>query len=69
MSEILYKICTKCNIRKPLTEEFFYRARPTATHKKEGSWQSHCKDCWKEINKANKFRIREHVSDQTSANK
>lgn len=52
------KLCHKCNIEKPLTEEFFYRARPTATHKKEGNWQSHCKACWKVINKLNKLRVK-----------
>lgn len=51
------KTCSKCLVPKPLTEEFFYRARPTATHKK-GGWQSHCRTCWKGINKLNKCRIK-----------
>lgn len=51
------KICPKCLIAKELTEENFYVARPREGHNKVG-WQSGCKDCWKQINKANKKRIR-----------
>lgn len=52
-----YKQCTKCWEFKPLTEEYWYKARPREGHKKEG-WQSYCRDCWKEINRANKKRIK-----------
>ena len=49
------KLCPKCGEIKPLTEEFFYKARPRKNHPKE-SWQSFCKACWKLINALNKAR-------------
>lgn len=51
------KLCPKCGDTKPLTEEFFYKARPRKNHAKE-SWQSFCKACWKGVNRANKERRR-----------
>lgn len=52
-----YKVCTRCDKSRPLTDQYWYRARPTATHKK-GGWQSYCKVCWKVINKLNKDKLR-----------
>jgi len=40
---------------KPLTEEYYYKARPRKNHKKE-SWQSFCRSCWKAVNAQNKLR-------------
>jgi len=51
------KRCNKCAVLKPATPEFFYVQRARDGHK-EG-WESHCRECWKEINKANKKRIRQ----------
>ena len=61
------KLCTKCGKEKPLNEDNFYPARPTATHKK-GGWQSHCKECWRTINRLNKSRMRTDVRNQGTEN-
>lgn len=50
------RICPKCKKKNPCTEEYFYKTRPTATHKKS-SW-SYCKVCWREINRLNKQRMK-----------
>lgn len=47
---ICVKVCKLCGDPKPLTDEHWYRARPTASHP-SGGWQSYCKACWKIINK------------------
>ncbi len=51
------KYCKKCTKKKPATSEYWYIQRARKGHK-EGL-QSNCKDCWKEINKLNKKRIRQ----------
>jgi hypothetical protein len=51
----IWKKCKKCGVKKPLTVEYWYPIRPRKGHKKAG-WQSHCKMCWIDINKANKER-------------
>lgn len=51
------KICKRCGFGKPATPEFWYVQRAREGHK-EGL-QSNCRLCWKEINKANKNRIRQ----------
>lgn len=53
MTDAETKMCGRCKEEKALSEANFYPARPTATHPK-GGWQSHCKVCWKVINKANR---------------
>lgn len=53
---MLQKICTKCGEEKELNTGNFYPARPREGHKKEG-WQSYCKTCWTDINKANKRKM------------
>lgn len=52
---MILRLCTRCNEKKEESEEYFYIARPSGPHKKSG-WQSYCKECWKEINAANKLR-------------
>lgn len=49
------KICPSCKGEKPLTETYWYKARPREGHKKEG-WQSYCRLCWPEINRRNKLK-------------
>lgn len=53
------KKCNKCNRQKPLTQDYWYRISPRKGHKNAG-WQSHCKECWKTINRLNKER-RKHT--------
>lgn len=53
------KKCNKCDIVKPLTEEYWYKISPRKGHKNAG-WQSHCRECWKTINRLNKER-RKHT--------
>lgn len=57
------KVCRKCGVIKPLTEEFFYRARPRKNHSK-GGWQSFCRLCWKQINASNKTRRKIDADNQ-----
>jgi hypothetical protein len=49
--------CNRCNLEKPLTEEFFYALKARKKHPTD-TWQSHCKECWREINKENKKKIK-----------
>jgi hypothetical protein len=49
--------CNRCEIEKPLTEEFFYVLKARKKHPTDG-WQSHCKECWQEINRENKKNIK-----------
>lgn len=51
------KLCQKCGESKPLTTEFWYVQRSRAGHNKPG-WQSHCRECWKQINRVNKTKRR-----------
>jgi hypothetical protein len=55
------KRCSRCSMVYPLTIEYFYVARPHGKHKSSG-WQSHCKNCWKSINKENKLRMKKKGS-------
>jgi Zn-finger nucleic acid-binding protein len=48
------KTCTRCGSVWPLTGEYWYVARPRGNHKSQG-WQSHCRECWKDINRLNKI--------------
>lgn len=57
MGESVQKRCNKCGEHKPLTEEFWYVHHARKGHPKD-SWQSHCRECWKLINRLNKLRIR-----------
>jgi hypothetical protein len=50
------RLCTKCGISKPQTEEFFYPFHPARYCPSEKHWQSYCKCCWVDINAANKLR-------------
>lgn len=49
------KVCTNCTHEKPLTEDYWYIARPREGHPSQG-WQSFCRQCWRDKNKANKQR-------------
>ena len=51
------KHCKRCHMLKPATAEFWYVQRAREGHK-EGL-QSNCRNCWKEINRENKKRIRQ----------
>jgi len=51
------KLCNRCGKLKPLTPEFWYVQRARDGHPTPG-WQSHCRECWREINRLNKQRIR-----------
>lgn len=53
--EVKFKTCSRCGQAKTLTTDNFYILRPTTTHP-NGGWQAHCKDCWREVNRANKKR-------------
>lgn len=47
------RVCKRCGQEKQLTAEFWYVQRARDGHPK-GGWQSHCRECWRQINKHNK---------------
>jgi len=54
------RTCTKCSKTKELSPVNWYIARPRKGHK--AGWQSYCIECWKDINKQNKERIKSEKS-------
>lgn len=57
---MLKRTCAKCTEDKELTEDNFYKTKPTPTHPKAG-WHSYCRICWKLVNKLNKDRIKADI--------
>lgn len=51
------RLCKRCNVEKPLNAEFWYVQRARDSHPTPG-WQSHCRECWREINRTNKQKRR-----------
>lgn len=57
MCNIKQKICPRCNIKKPLTNQFF--------HKKLDKFNSHCKECRKEKSKQFYAKNKKSINDKT----